>query len=696
MKNSILLLVFFLFYLNSSAQSFFDCVFKSKPDSLRTHTYEVIYDFKTGLYQRNNVKLLVDVPVIYKIVNINRMAYDVTISSKDTILAETSITNDFLGENKTLFTPKGQAIVINTSDGVVRDPKKMDISTLDTVQDFIKGKADVLYKDLKSISKISQLESEKIALEKVLENLKLKKGIAEEEIDIIQKELKDDESKLKEFKSFIEIEYDEKNLEKVKSKTDKIKTNLLAAEKKLEEFSLLTAKKNKDANEQNSHNDLSSYLKNFADSLKIENQVESILKAITLDKKKIDSVNVLLESISKKKISINDISGTIDNKVLNKIKDSITNKSVKIQDLIQDFDVLVKKYASDQIALQEAFSKLNDSYQNILKLKQGYLEIKSMADDPYLTLSLYEQQYQKIAESKYEQLVLQKELILSFKKHFQEVEIKYSNLKYNPYLSEYLNYGGLTKLFAQADYMKELADRIHLEVSDLNLELIFDKMRHMISLLKSTSTYEYISAPLQPKQDAIVFDIKITKKENNQAHISEQKSFKHTEFTRGGTRIDFSIGLSASYFSHSNTYEFGFATDPTTNEPYTTLAQKNSSLTVPSLVGLVTMSRRRVQNAAYGVSAGLGIDVVNGKIQLSNFFMGPTILFGKYERIFVTLGPTFRNVGQLKSGYSVGDRVNQNTDSIENFLTDKYKIGWFAAITFNLTKGVKANYKKLK
>jgi|GEM_PF-6555519 len=57
----------------------------SNPDF--SNSYVIDYDFKSGIYNRNNIKLKVNTPVIFRISNINRLAYNVKITAKDSAVA---------------------------------------------------------------------------------------------------------------------------------------------------------------------------------------------------------------------------------------------------------------------------------------------------------------------------------------------------------------------------------------------------------------------------------------------------------------------------------------------------------------------------------------------------------------------------------------------------------------------------------
>ncbi|WP_442587697.1 hypothetical protein ACSBL2_16765 [Pedobacter sp. AW31-3R] len=52
----------------------------------RNNTYVIEYDFKTKTYKKNNVTPWIHQPVVFKIININRLSYNINISSRDSTL----------------------------------------------------------------------------------------------------------------------------------------------------------------------------------------------------------------------------------------------------------------------------------------------------------------------------------------------------------------------------------------------------------------------------------------------------------------------------------------------------------------------------------------------------------------------------------------------------------------------------------
>lgn len=616
MKKQILLSLMLMVILGCSSEKKSTTIRAKKininADSNRTNTYVVEYDFEKGTYINNNLQLEVHTPTIFKITNINRLAYNVTISSNDTILAETFIVDELEKSIKEATSENDKLLSKKSND--FKNTLKLDLSALNEREDFLEENKNrevtnsTFFKDLNKTQSINEMIYEK---EKLTQEIKTKK---------------------------LKIEY-----YKSERKKDSLKY------------------------------------------LMLEEIITINTKTDTLNVKATKDINIVILEITAKTDSIN--------KNINKVDDLIAKLEVKSNNIINASDKIksfVKKYNQDNIAFQEAFYDLNNVYKSILNLHDCFSDIKVVSDYPYMNKTKYQNEFKTKCYEKAKIILLQKETLIKFKDYFNQVGIKYSNLKYNPYLAEYLNYGGQTKVFAQADYLIELANKMNGEVNDINIAVTLQKMQHLLEFLEDDKVYQYFSAPIQPTQDAAIFKIKIQKKSDNQSDITDEKSFKHTEFTYGGTRLDFSLGLAASHFINAKIYEFG------KKDNNTVIAKKEDNFTTASILGLMTMSYRRTQYLAYGASAGLGIDAVNGKIQLSNFFVGPTILFGKYDRIFLTGGFSFRNVGQLKSGYNEGDEIVIGTDDINKYLSDKYSLGGFLSLTYNLTKGVRANYKRLK
>ncbi|HEU4496831.1 MAG TPA: hypothetical protein VFR70_07240, partial [Flavobacterium sp.] len=69
-----------------------DTLLKDSLKDRQIRTYVVEYDFSTGLFpNRKQIKPRVDVPIIFKIKNINRLAYKIDIACRDSIIGHTDL-----------------------------------------------------------------------------------------------------------------------------------------------------------------------------------------------------------------------------------------------------------------------------------------------------------------------------------------------------------------------------------------------------------------------------------------------------------------------------------------------------------------------------------------------------------------------------------------------------------------------------
>ncbi len=581
-------------------------------DSTQTNTFIIDYDFQTGVYNRNNLKIKVHNPAAFKVSNINRMAYDINVKNTDSVLAATDLSGmsaSFLALGLKLNTDITNSLAqtenvtaqlnnlsndtkIGRNEVIIANPNKSNTSKIDST-----------LQDITTLNKIQLTASEILAINSKIEIL-------------------------------------DNNIE--------INTKLFRADSLAIETQIADATSNKIP--------AISALKN-----------ELLFKIA--EYKKIDSVA---------KAEINSL------KDLKLKKDSLLATYNKLK-----FDAF-KKFEADYENFLASFEKVKYSYYSAVKAVKYYQQVAEASDNPILSLSIYNTKYRKLFEKIAIRIPFVRDKVEHFKAHYTDLEIFYKYLKYNPQLNDLLDFGGQYKLYANAEAFKLIADNMNTYATQVNLEQLLTKTAQTIVFLGLKQAYNITFDPIQASNDVVVFDIKINKKLKNSSEIFNNRNFTHSEFTYGGTRLDFSIGIAGSYFNQTPVYELStMAVKDSTS--VIKINQKANQLTVPSLVLLTTMSYRKAGYVAFGGSAGLGVDVNNGKIQLSNFFVGPSVLFGKFERMMFTAGASIRNVGQLKSGYKSGNSVAGGSSDVNTYISDKYKIGTFIAITYHLTKKAKSN-----
>ncbi|MDX6184086.1 hypothetical protein SGQ44_18135 [Flavobacterium sp. Fl-77] len=533
-----------------------------------TKTYTVIYDFKKGEYLKSLVKPKVDRPIVYKVININRLAFDVQVNSKDVVVAET----DWFTSAEDLKKITGLLNQASPASQPTAENIKLPESKSDA--EILKDKATVK-KDLGLLTKLEGLNIKLQHEQKVVDGLNNNK-----------------------------IKYD--------------------------------------------------YYKSiFGDSATIRG-IEKPDDIIIKEKEK--EIKTINEDIKKLENLINE--------KLDKFQIAKNNFTIAYDDFIK-------------------------SYNTVNKIIQKSNRVLPIATLPFLNLEEYKLNHQADFRLILVELNVGNITSNTINSQYTDLVVAYNKLKDVNDLTTYFDETSLKKYFDDIDLLMDNAKKIKLKGELINFEKLAQQVQRVIHLLEKNETYEYISAPIQPKNDMATFDV-VIKAKIKDIEVDNSRSFTHSVSVKGGTRIDFSIGLAASYFSNTNVYEIY------TINGQNKIGLKSKNLTVPSLVTMISMTNRTTKYGAIGGSAGLGIDTNNGKIQLSNFFIGPTLILGKYDRIMLTVGAAIRNVGKLKNGYVINDTIITQSSDITTVLSDNYKVGFFIGLTYNLTNNVRnkiSNYK---
>lgn len=145
----------------------------------------------------------------------------------------------------------------------------------------------------------------------------------------------------------------------------------------------------------------------------------------------------------------------------------------------------------------------------------------------------------------------------------------------------------------------------------------------------------------------------------------------------GGMRVRASVGLNfGQFFARPQSY---FVRD-------SVLRSGNRDAFVPvmtSFVHFYAPSRRAVSVAG---SFGVGFPLGGGEnLQSISFFLGPSLLFGKSERIVLNTGIMGGRVERLSQGYQVGDRYFSDANQAPT--ASVYELGVYVGVSFNLTAG---------
>lgn len=142
----------------------------------------------------------------------------------------------------------------------------------------------------------------------------------------------------------------------------------------------------------------------------------------------------------------------------------------------------------------------------------------------------------------------------------------------------------------------------------------------------------------------------------------------------GGLHINASLGVSfAQFFDRPQGY---FVRDGVIS------SNKKDAFT-PLLTSFVHFYRQGRGAASFGGSFGLGIPLGgSGGLESVTFFLGPSLVLGRGERIVLSGGLMGGKIEQLGQGYAVGDTFDPDPALLQT--EQVYRLGYFVGLSFNL------------
>ena len=144
----------------------------------------------------------------------------------------------------------------------------------------------------------------------------------------------------------------------------------------------------------------------------------------------------------------------------------------------------------------------------------------------------------------------------------------------------------------------------------------------------------------------------------------------------GGLKINVSVGLSfAQYFNQPQSY---YLRD-------TVVLSEEVDQFLPIITSFFHFYPQSAGNISIGGNFGIGIPLTNSDIgQSLSFFLGPSFIIGKGQRIVISTGVMGGRVQQLSQGLKVGDVLPPfSTIPTKN----AYQMGYFLGVSFNIAGG---------
>lgn len=556
-----------------------------------TNTYEIRYNFKTKVYDRNLLGPKINHPIVYKIENINRIAYDIKISSRDSTLT------------------KGEDVEIITPSESTKEAKKVETLEMETIR------IDVLNSENTNMDGIN--DETRTSLKNKVEAHKFEVVRLNGLLDQTHSDIKRKNEEIKALRDSFD-----------KSNTDSVaKTNYNSIEKELDE------KLTKYITEKDSLNDL---------IIKQKDAISRNENSLSEEEKKLQKINNFNNDYSK-----------LSEKHVN-----LNNRINEINEIFKNNNILVSIARNPQIYSVE-------DYNVIAKDSLGdYTQI--------------------------DKIYSRRECITQYSKEYTEFKLLYSKIKNNFEIIQLLKSVSTYKdIIKSIEEINTIVEKNNTKILDQNPNQVITNMITLIQYLKNPETYSITSAPIQPTQDVVIFDVDIKTKKG--LDYNNERKFSHKEYTKGGVRYDFSTGLVLGF--GVNDYSFSKETIYNTDlQPIEEMIveRENTNEYLPAVGAMLHVSLRNHRLVSFGLTLGASISTT--ELDLNSLFPGISILIGKTEKIIITAGPALKKIQYIKSDFDVDKAYPVGTLPSSFETQSTFRQGWFVGLTYNLTNKQKSNY----
>jgi hypothetical protein len=193
----------------------------------------------------------------------------------------------------------------------------------------------------------------------------------------------------------------------------------------------------------------------------------------------------------------------------------------------------------------------------------------------------------------------------------------------------------------------------------------------------STNDFSY-TYRTEATGDRTVLGIKFTAKDSlgNILPINKKELAPIKVPVYGGMKINVSVGISfARYFNQPQSF---YLRD-------TVILSENVDDFLPIITSFFHFYPQSAGNVSVGGNFGIGIPITNSENgQSLSFFLGPSFIIGRGQRIVLSTGVMGGRVQQLAQGLKIGD-VLPPFSAVPT--KSSYQMGYFLGVSFNIAGG---------
>ena len=245
-----------------------------------------------------------------------------------------------------------------------------------------------------------------------------------------------------------------------------------------------------------------------------------------------------------------------------------------------------------------------------------------------------------------------------------------------------------------AKLIREASEKLEESYTLLHAEhylQLIDDVRTLYDALGNKNNFIVHSAPVQMIADVAEFEINISPVPTNALLPIEQSKTALFEIaTRGGVKIDFSVGPAAVFKTNSNNVDniIDISADPDNDANEIINSFANDDLLRPATAAYMHVMTRANEICSYGLLFGLGTDFQSvDDIDLS-LYTGLTLGLGKTQRVYLSGGVSFYRTDVLDPNYDIGQSFPIGQLTHADITRPNMQSGAFISISYALANRV--------
>ncbi len=143
--------------------------------------------------------------------------------------------------------------------------------------------------------------------------------------------------------------------------------------------------------------------------------------------------------------------------------------------------------------------------------------------------------------------------------------------------------------------------------------------------------------------------------------------------TQGGMRISPGVGFHFGRF-FTPAEEFSVRNDQ--------IVSDGASIIQPAIASMLHFYAQGRSNCQLAGSFGAGVPLSGGNLTALNFYLGPSLILGREQRIIISAGLSTGPVKRLAKGFKIGDTFDPDGGDLPS--QTRYELGYFVGVSFKM------------